>query len=170
MHSRVDEGRVAHLHKKMVLAGVVLVVERYAHFVAADAVPELGAVVDVDGVGVVFPAADGYDLLTGRKEEVVGEVPVEISPVGALEKGVGEADVGRVDALAQVVGELAAEGAVQGHDQILASEAVVGAGRNGIVPQIVVDGEVGAGIQMQVVKGDKRLPFLRKDLQESEEA
>ena len=112
LHGLVDEGRVAHLDEEKVLAGVVLVIQRCAHFVTAYGVPELRAIVDVDGVGVVFPAANGHDLLTCRKEEVVGEVPVEVGPVGALEESVGEADVGGIDALAKVVRELAAEGAV----------------------------------------------------------
>ena len=86
-----------------------------------------------------------------------------------MEEGVGEADVGRVDALTQVVAELAAEGAVQGHDKVLAREAVVGAGGNRVVPGMVVEGEVGAGVQMQVVKGDKWLAVLRKGLQEGED-
>ena len=91
------------MEKHLILAGVVHEVERGTHFVAAHRVPELGAVVDVDGVGVVFPSTDGHDLLTCREEKVVGEVPVEVGPVGALEESVGEADIGRVEALTQVV-------------------------------------------------------------------
>ena len=100
------------MEKEVVLARLVLVVERCAHLVAAHVVPKLGAIVDVDGVGVVFPAADGNYLFTSGKEEIRREMPIQISPVGALEEGVGEADVGRVDALAQMVAELAADGAV----------------------------------------------------------
>ena len=169
LHGLVDKGRVAHLDEEMVLSRVVLVIQGCAHLIATYRVPKLSAVVDVYRVGVVFPAANGHDLLTSRQEEVVSEVPVEISPVSALEEGVGEADVGRVDALAQVIAELAAEGAVQGHDKVLAREAVVGAGGNRVVPRMVVEGEVGAGVQMQVVKGDKWLTVLRKGLQEGED-
>ena len=151
LHGLIDERRVAHLEKHVILAGIVDEVERGAHLVAAHGVPKLGAIVDVDGVGVVFPATDGHDLLTCREEQVVGEVPVEVGPVGALEEGVGEADVGRVDALAQVVAELAADGAVQGHDQVFACEAVVPRGRNGVVLRVIVDGKVGAGVKLKVV-------------------
>ena len=170
LHGLVDEGRVAHLQKQVVLARLVLEVERGTHLVAAHGVPEFGAVVDVDGVGVVFPAADGNDLFSSGKEEVVGEVPVQIGPVGALEKGVGEADVGRVDALAQVVAELAAKRAVQGHHQVFARKAVVAARGHRVVTQIIVVGEVGAGVQLEVVQGDKRLLVLREGLQETEKA
>ncbi len=112
LHGRIDEGRVAHLDEHVVLARIVLVIQGRAHRIAAYGVPKLGAVVDVDGVGIVLPAADSHNLLTRREEKIVGEVPVEVSPVGALEKGVGKVDVGRVEALAQVVGELLADGAV----------------------------------------------------------
>ena len=87
-----------------------------------------------------------------------------------MEEGLGKADVGRVDALAQVVAELLADGAVQGYDQILACKAVVAAGRNRVVPEMVVKGEVGTGVQLQVVEGDERLLVLRKGLQEAEKA
>ena len=99
-------------------------------------------------------------MLTCRKEEVVGEVLVEVGPVGALKEGVGESDVGCVDALAQVVAELAAEGAVQGHHEIFACKTMVGAGRDCIIPWMVVDGEVGTGVQVQVVESDKWLAVL----------
>ena len=78
-------------------------------------------------------------------------MPVEVGPVGALEEGVGEADVGRVDTLAQVIAELAADGAVQGHHQILPRKAVVGAGRDAVVAKVVVHREVGSGVELQVV-------------------
>ena len=151
LHGLVDEGRVAHLDEHLVLLGIVNKIERCAHLVAAHGVPKLGAIIDVDRVGVVFPAADGHDLFAGREEEVVREVPVEVGPVGALKKGVGEADVGRVDALTKVVAELAAEGAVQCHHEVFACEAMVGARSNGVVPRMVVEGEVGTGVQVQVV-------------------
>ena len=154
----------------MILARIVLEVERGTHLVAAHGVPKLCAIVNIDGVGVVFPSADGNYLFTSGKEKVVGEVPIEVSPVGALEEGLGKADVGRVDALAQVVAELAADGAVQGHYQILACKTVVGAGRDGVVTEFVVNGEVSPGVQLQVVEGDERLLVLRKGLQEAEKA
>lgn len=77
-----------------------------------------------------------------------------------MEEGVGEADVGCVNALAQVVAELAAKGAVQGHHEIFACKTVVGAMCNRIIPGVVVEGEVSAGVQMQVVQRDERLAFL----------
>lgn len=135
----------------MVFARVVLVIQGCTHLVATYCVPELGAIVDVDGVGVVFPAAYGHHLFTGRKEKVVGEVPVEVSPVGALEKGVGKANVGRIDTLTQVVTELTADGAVQCHDQVFSCKTVVPRGRNGVVLRVIVDGKVGAGVKLKVV-------------------
>ena len=87
-----------------------------------------------------------------------------------MEEGVGESDVGCVDALTQMVAELAAEGAVQGHDQVFAREAVVGAWRNSVIPWMVVEGEVGAGVQVEVVQGDKRFLVLRKGLQDEKQA
>ena len=160
LHGLIDEGRVAHLDEEMVLSRVVLVIQGCAHLIATYCVPKLSAVVDVDRVGVVFPAANGHDLLTGRQEEVVGEVPVEVGPVGALEEGVGKADVGSIDALAQVIAKFAAEGAVQGHDEIFACKAVVGAGRNRIIPGMVVEGEVGTGVQVKIVQSDKGFAVL----------
>ena len=160
LHGLVDEGRVAHLNEEKVLARVVLVIQGCAYLVAAYGVPKLRAIVYVDGVGVVFPAANGHDLLSCRKEEVVGEVPIEIGPVGALEEGVGEADVGCIDALAQVIAELAAEGAVQGHHEIFACKTMVGAWGDCIIPRMVVEGEVSTGVQVQVVQGDKGFAVL----------
>ena len=170
LHGRVDEWRVAHLQEEVVFAGVVLVVERHAHLVAADLVPKFGAVIDVNGVGVVLPAANGHNLLACRKEEVVGEVPVEVSPVSALEEGVGEIDVRCVDALAKVVGELLPKGAVQGHNEVFARKAVFRIGLDGVIAEVVVDGEVGTGVQLKVVQSDERLLVLRKALQASEKA
>ena len=153
----------------MVLARLVLEVHGCAHGIAAHGVPELSAIVDVDGVGVVFPASDGDDLFTRREEEVVGEVPVEVGPVGALEEGVGEADVGGVDALAQVVREALAYGAVEGYHEVFPCKTMVGAGSHRVVPEIVIEGEVGTGVQMKVVEGDKRLLVLREGLHAGEE-
>ena len=109
-------------------------------------------------------------MLARREEQVVSEVPIEISPVGALEEGVGKADVGRVDALAQVVAELVADGAVQGHDQVFARKTVVPRGRNGVVLRMIVDGKVGAGVQLEVVQCDERLLVLREGLQGEKQA
>ena len=139
------------MHQYKVLARIVFEVERCTYLVAAYGVPELSAVIDIDGVGVVFPTADSDNLLTCREKEIVGEIPVKVSPVGALEESVGEADVGRVDALAKVVGEFAADGTVQSYNQILSRETMVCAGRDGVVSQMVVDGEVSSGVQLQIV-------------------
>jgi len=87
-----------------------------------------------------------------------------------LEEGLGESDIGRVDALAQVVAELLADGAVQAHDEIFPGKAMVGAGLDGVVPEVIVDGEVDAGVQVEVVEGDNGLLVLRKGLQEGEKA
>ena len=150
----------------MVLARVSLVVERKAHFVAADTVPELSAVINVDGVSVIFPAANGHYLLTCREEEVVGKVPVEVSPVGTLEKGVGKANIGRVEALAKVVGEPATDVAVQGHHQIFARKAVGKTWSHRIISEVVVDSKVGAGAQLKVVESNQGLFVLRKSLRD----
>ena len=47
---------------------------------------------------------------------------------------------------------------------------MIGFWSNCVVPGMVVEGEVGTGVQMQVVKGDKRLLVLRECLQAGEEA
>ena len=63
LHGLVDEWRVAHLDEEVVLTGIVLEIQGGAYLVAAYGVPELGAIVDVNGVGIIFPAANGDDLL-----------------------------------------------------------------------------------------------------------
>ncbi len=164
LHGGRDERRVGHLQQEEVLAGTVLIVEREAHLIAAHVVPEIGAIVDVDRVGVVFPAADGHHLLACREVEAVVQVPVEVGPVGALEKGVGEADVGRVDALAEVVGELVGDGTVDLETQVLPLEAVGGT----VVVEIVLVGEIGTGVKVQGVQGEDLL--LGEGLQEAHHA
>ena len=91
-------------------------------------------------------------------------MPVQVSPVGALEKGVGKADVGRVDALAQMIGKGPANGAVQGHDEIFSREAVRETRFDGVIAEVIVYGVVYTGVQVQVIKGDERLLVLRKGL------
>ena len=46
---------------------------------------------------------------------------------------------------------------------------MIGFWSNCIVPGMVVEGEVGTGVQVQVVQGDERLAFLRERLQEGKE-
>ena len=164
LHGCVGEGRIAKLEKHLVVAGFVGEVQRGAHLVAAYGIPELGAIIDVDRVGVVLPAADGHDLLACREEQVISEMPVEISPVRSLKKGVGEVDVRGVETLAQVVGELGADSAVQGDDQIFSSKPMVRGGTHSVVPKVIIKSIVGARVEIQLIQSDERLLVLRIDL------
>ena len=157
----------------MVSSVVRLVICGDAHLVTANVIPEVGAVIDVDWGCVVFPAADGNNLLAARNVEIVGDVPVEVSPVGALEKSVGETRIGRVDALTEMVAELVSDVAIHGDLQVFALQTMVGT----VVGAIVVVGEIGAGVETQSVERHYLffffflfLPFLRDGLAHDEQA
>lgn len=116
------EGRVGDLEQNRVAAVVGRVLARNAEFVAGgQVVAEVGIEIHVDGRLVVFVTADGDDLLTGRQPPVLVDVVVEVGPVGGFEEVLQRIEF--VKTVAEVVGELVADVAVEDEVEELAGEA-----------------------------------------------